>query len=95
MILVAIAWLYVVLMVALAEATHANGSVLGATFTFLLWGVLPLAIVLYILGAPGRRRARQAAERAEQASAGLDPDGGGHPPAVAVERPVAPEREEP
>lgn len=95
MVLVAIAWLYVVLMVAVAEANHANGSVVGAVFTFLLWGVLPLAIVLYILGAPARKRARRLAEQAEAGSGRIDPDGRGHAPAVAVERPVAPEREEP
>ncbi len=92
MYLVAIAWLYVALMMALAEATHANGSVLGAVFTFLLYGLGPVALVLYLLGTPQRRRARQ---RAEAASAPLDPDGGGHAPAVAEARPVAPVREEP
>lgn len=92
MYLVAIAWLYVALMMALAEATHADGSVLGALFTFLLYGLGPVALVLYLLGTPQRRRARQ---REEAASAALDPDRGGHPPAVAEARPVAPVREEP
>ena len=55
MYLVAIAWGYVVLMMAVAEATAPNGTVLGAVFTFLLYGVLPLSIVLYILGTPSRR----------------------------------------
>ncbi len=91
MYLVAIAWLYVVLMMAVAEATHAQGSVLGAVFTFLLYGVAPLAVVMYILGTPARRRARHAAEAS--AAAG-DPDRGGHAPAVAELRPVAAEREE-
>ena len=45
MYLIAIGWIYVVLMVALVEALSSNGTVLGAVFTFLLWGVLPLAIV--------------------------------------------------
>ncbi len=92
MYLVAIAWMYVVLMVAIAEAAHPGGSLLGALMTFVFWGALPLAVVLYILGSPARRRARR---RADAASSGSDPDGGGHAPAVAVERPVAPEREEP
>ena len=90
MYLVAIGWIYVVLMVAVVEALSSNGTVLGAVFTFLLWGVLPLAIVLYLLRTPARRRERQAA-RAAEGSGGLDPDGGGHPPGHAV----APEREEP
>ena len=56
MYLVAIGWMYVVLMVALVEALSSNGTVIGAVFTFLLWGVLPLAIVLYLLRTPARRR---------------------------------------
>ncbi|MES3013324.1 MAG: hypothetical protein V4750_06290 [Pseudomonadota bacterium] len=92
MILIAIAWLYVVLMMALAEATHSQGSVLGAVITFVLYGVAPLALVLYLAGTPARRRARRAAEAA--ASARLDPDGGGHAAGVAVVEPVAPVREE-
>ena len=37
--LVVIAWLYVALMMAVAEATNTTGTVLGAVFTFLLYGV--------------------------------------------------------
>ncbi len=87
MYLVAIAWLYVVVMMALAEAVSSQGSVLGAIITFVLYGVLPLGLVLYIMGTPARRRARQAAEAAAEASA-APPDGGGHAAgdAVAAER---------
>jgi Na+/serine symporter len=60
MIIVAIAWLYVVLLMSLAEAMSPRGGLLGALFTFVLYGVLPLAIVLYILATPARRRARRA-----------------------------------
>jgi len=95
MYLVAIAWIYVVLMMAVAEATNANGTVVGAVFTFLGYGVLPLAIVMYIGRAPARRRMRRAreAEEAAQAAAAsaVEPDGGGHAPGDAV----APERKEP
>ena len=62
MILVAIAWVYVVLMVAVVEATSASGTALGALFTFALYGVLPLSIVMYLMLSPARRRARRAAE---------------------------------
>ena len=62
MYLIAIAWIYVVLMMALAEALSAQGTVLGAIFTFLLYGCLPLSVVMYLLGTPMRRRARLAAE---------------------------------
>ncbi|MDC8786738.1 hypothetical protein [Roseateles koreensis] len=53
--LIAITWGYVALMMALAEATSTQGSILGAVITFLLYGVLPIAILHYILGSPGRR----------------------------------------
>ena len=51
MYLVAIAWIYVVLMMSIAEVMHPDGTLLGAIVTFLLYGVLPLSIVLYIMGA--------------------------------------------
>ena len=56
MYLVAIAWIYITLMMAVAEAFHPQGSLLGAFFTFFLYGVAPLALVLYLLNTPGRRR---------------------------------------
>jgi hypothetical protein len=86
--LVALAWMYVVLMVAVAEVMSPQGSLLGAFFTVLGWGLIPLAIVLYILGTPTRRRARRAAEAA--AASAANPDRGGHAAGDAV----APEREE-
>lgn len=99
MYLIAIAWLYVVLMMAVAEAAHPLGSLLGAAITFVLYGVAPLALVLYLVGTPARRKARRAAEAAEaaeaRASAALDPDGGGHAAAAAVQAAVAAVREEP
>ena len=91
MMLVAVAWIYVVLMAAVVEATGSQGSVVGALVTFLLYGVLPLGIVMYLMLSPARRRARRAAEAvaaARQAAAerlptgsgeGIDPDGGDHP----------------
>jgi len=82
MYIVIIAWLYVTLMMAVAEATNSTGTVLGAIFTFLLYGVLPLALVVYLLNTPARRRAlkeREAAaqEAARQAAASVAPDGSG------------------
>ena len=89
MYLVAVAWLYVVVLMALAEGTAVNGSWLGATITLVLYGLLPLAIALYLLNTPARRAARR---RADVLLAGrLDPDGSGHPAGDAV----APKREEP
>ena len=66
MYLVLIAWFYVALMMAVAEATSPVGSILGAIFTFLLYGVLPMGVVGYILASPARRRARNAQEAQAQ-----------------------------
>jgi mannose/fructose/N-acetylgalactosamine-specific phosphotransferase system component IID len=68
MYIVPIAWMFVVVLMTIAEATSTQGTVLGAFFTFLLYGLLPLSIVMYVLGTPGRRRARRAAEAAEAAA---------------------------
>jgi hypothetical protein len=80
-----------VLMMALAEALSPNGSVLGAVITFVLYGVLPLSIVLYILGAPMRRSARRRARTSESSASAADPDGGSQAAGDAV----APVRKEP
>ena len=65
--IVAIAWIYVALMMALAEATSPQGSLLGAVITFVFYGVAPTALVMYLLGTPDRRRARRRAEAQQQA----------------------------
>jgi membrane protein implicated in regulation of membrane protease activity len=78
--LVIIGWLYVALMMAVAEANHPNGTLLGAMFTFVLYGVGPVALLMYLMGRPGRRAARA---RREAASSGK-PDAGGEAPADAV-----------
>jgi membrane protein implicated in regulation of membrane protease activity len=85
---VAIGWMYVVLMMTVAEALAPNGSVLGAAITLVFYGLLPLSIVLYLMATPARRKALRAKEAA--ASSALQPDGGGHAPGDAV----APKREE-
>lgn len=96
MYLVVIAWLYVVLMMSLVEALGSQGTVLGAVMTFLLYGLLPLSIVMYVLGTPARRRARQRQEAMADADAQTgpvpvvspgvlaDPDGRGHAAGDAV-----------
>jgi hypothetical protein len=70
MYLIAIAWMYVVVMMALAEALSPQGTVLGAVFTLLLYGLLPLGIVMYLLGTPMRRRALRAAEAEAESPTG-------------------------
>jgi len=67
-ILIAIGWLYVALMMAVAEATSTAGSVLGALITFVFYGLGPVALVLYLVTAPARKRVRRAREAAERAA---------------------------
>ena len=67
--LVVIGWLYVALMMAVAEATNTTGTVLGAICTFLLYGLAPVALVVYLMGAPGRRRALNTADSSALGSA--------------------------
>lgn len=74
MYIVAIGWLYVALMMAITEHT-----VVAAIATFLLYGVGPVALLLYILGTPGRRKRRRTAEQAADRGA-----------APAVEPPAGP-----
>jgi hypothetical protein len=95
MYLIVIAWLYVALMMAVAEATSPVGSVVGAFFTFVLYGVGPVSLVIYLLGTPARRKAIKAREALESArhagSPSGQPDAGGEPAAD----PVAPVGKEP
>lgn len=100
MYLVAIAWLYVALMMALAEATSSQGSVLGAIFTFLLYGLLPISIVMYLLGTPARRAARRRADEEATAAASdeasaAQADRGDQAAAGPAQSLLAPERKEP
>ncbi len=69
MYLIVIAWLYVVLMMSVAEATNSNGTVLGAIVTFFLYGLGPAALVAYLMGTPARNRKikQQRAEEMAQA----------------------------
>ncbi|HQS32726.1 MAG: hypothetical protein B7X59_05940 [Polaromonas sp. 39-63-203] len=88
MYLIVIAWMYVVLMMSVAEATNSNGTLLGAVVTFFMYGVGPAALVAYLMGAPARSRAikkRHAEDLARHALHGqaggvsLDPpDAGRH-----------------
>ena len=57
--IVAIGWMFVVVLMSVVEATAPNGTVLGAFFTFLLYGVIPLGLVLYLLGTPLRAKQRE------------------------------------
>ncbi len=105
MYLIVIAWMYVVLMMSVAEATHPTGTLLGALMTFVLYGVGPVALVVYLMGAPSRRKAIKAREAAEAAEAttlmpsSFEPDAGSHAAGgaktVAADTGIAPVRKEP
>jgi len=91
MYLIVIAWLYVTLLMALAEAFSTQGSVLGAIITFVFYGLLPMGLVVYLFGTPLRRKAirrqeQQALQEAIAASAQTDsaiqPDASSHPAAL-------------
>jgi hypothetical protein len=57
MYIVAIGWMFVVACMAIAEGV--SSSIGGAVFTFFGYGVLPLALVLWLVGTPQRRRQRE------------------------------------
>ncbi len=91
MYLIVIAWLYVTLLMALAEALSTQGSVLGALITFVFYGLLPMALVVYLFGTPLRRKAirrqeeqarQEASARVIQADSTVQPDAGGHAAAL-------------
>ena len=70
MYVVAIAWTYVVLMMAITES-----SLIGGLLTFFWYGLAPMALFLWLVGTPQRKRSRKAAE--EQFG---KPDGGNAKP---------------
>lgn len=67
LILVAIAWVYVVLLMAMTEQ-----SFIAGVMTFFLYCVMPLSIILYLMGTPGRKRRRQAAEKLQSTTSNLN-----------------------
>ena len=58
MYIVAIAWIYVVLMMSITE-----DSVIAGIMTFMLYGVFPLSVILYLMGTPQRKRNRAKNEK--------------------------------
>ncbi len=107
MYLVVIGWMYVVMMMAVAEASNTTGTVLGAIVTFFLYGLLPVALVVYLMRTPQRRKEIKASEATEDqtrvaaaAETGLtsdstQPDAGGHAPGAAEAEGIAAVRKEP
>jgi hypothetical protein len=53
MYIVAIAWMYITVLMAFTES-----SITAGVLTFLFYGLLPCALFIWIMGTPQRRRAR-------------------------------------
>lgn len=66
MYIVAIAWIFVVILMAAAEAM--STSITGGLLTLLFYGVLPIALILYLFGTPQRRRNRIKQEQTKSSS---------------------------
>lgn len=65
MYIVAIGWMYVVLMMSIAEETAVAG-----VMTFIFYGLVPVAILLYLSGG-GKRKRRRLAEQQRRAEAAI------------------------
>jgi hypothetical protein len=63
--LAAIAWLYVTVLMAATEPNLTAG-----VLTFVCYGLLPLAVLLWLFGTPQRRRQAQAREAVDANAAG-------------------------
>lgn len=54
MYIIAIAWLYVTILMAASEA-----SLVAGVLSFVFYGLLPLALLLWLFGTPQRRRTQR------------------------------------
>lgn len=61
MYIIAIGWLYVVVMMSITET-----SFIAGLMTFLFYGLVPLAIFLWLFGTPQRRRSMAAKQNTNQ-----------------------------
>ena len=64
MYVIAIGWLYVTLLMAATEPNLTAG-----VLTFVCYGLLPLSLLLWLFGAPQRRRQTRAREAADASAA--------------------------
>lgn len=64
MYIIAIGWLYVAVLMAATE--H---SVVAGLMTFVFYGLLPCAVLLYLMATPARRRRRAKAQSQAQTQA--------------------------
>jgi hypothetical protein len=72
MYIVAIGWMFVVVCMTAVEAT--TSSIAGAAVTLVFYGLLPLALFLWLVGTPQRRRNR-AGTRVRPSGASFKPRG--------------------
>ncbi len=71
MYIIAIGWLYVILMMAITAKSFVAGL-----FTFVVYGLAPVALLLWLMGAPIRKKRRQLRDAVHQpvdAGDGADP----------------------
>lgn len=69
--IVAIGWIYVTLMMALTQPTF-----LAGISTFVFYGLLPTAIIVYVMLSPERKKRRKAREAHEAAQTEQESKGG-------------------
>ena len=69
--IVAVAWIYVVALMAATEPT-----VVGGIMTFVFYCAVPLSILFYLTGSKRRRARREALARSNAAAASNDASGG-------------------
>ena len=65
MYIVVIAWIFVAVVIAAGQT-----SVVAGVLSFVSWGIVPLALLLWLIGTPARLRAK----RARTAAAERQPD---------------------
>jgi hypothetical protein len=83
MYIVAIAWMYVIMMVSFLQPSIFRGVV-----TFFGAGILPLALLLFLMGTPQRRRNKQhLADQPDELSAPAKPNLPDVPPEQDSARP--------
>ena len=75
MFIVAIGWLYVVLMMSITETTPVAG-----VMTFILYGLVPVSLLLYISGGRQRKRRRAAEQQERQRQAAAQAEAEQPPP---------------
>ncbi len=74
MYIIAIGWLWVVLMMAITES-----NLVAAALTFIFYGLLPCLLLLWLLSTPARRRQRAIEQQSQETaatSAGIPPADG-------------------